>query len=95
MTQKIVSNMDTLTKADAVCVILRQSEGVGVMCYDNGAVIRTYLPDEVDWRWSGPLLTTAAEVLTHLGQSEKPCSVPVKLAQQLFHWSMPFANLPT
>ena len=94
-----VSNMEALVKANAVCVVLRTKESVGPMVYwtkpnNEGPVIRTYLPEEVDGRWCGPVLTTATEVLTHLAQTEEPCSVPVKLAQQLFNWSLPFATLP-
>src|ERR1043165_5240121 len=94
MKRKMASRIDALAAANAVCVVLRREEAVSVMCYNDGAEIRTYLPDEVDGRWSGPLLATASEVLTHLGHSEEPCSVPVKLAQRLFNWTIPFADLP-
>ena len=93
-------NILDLTKKRAVCVVSRNGEGVGVICYDSvnrsptGAQIRTYLPGRVDGRWDGPLLTTAAEVFTHLGKSEEPCSVPVLLARSLFNWTVPFADLP-
>ena len=94
------SNSFDLSKTEAVCVIFRNKGGVGVICYDAdnrsslGARIRTYLPGRVDDRWDGPLLQTAAEVFTHLGQSEEPCSVPVSLARSLFNWPLPLANLP-
>ena len=89
-----------LTNQGAVCVVMRDDDTVGAICYDRdgrsslGTAIRTYLPGEVDGRWDGPLLTTASEVLTHLGQCEEPCSVPVLLAQRLFNWPWPFADLP-
>ncbi len=94
------TNVLDLSKNHAVCVIQRNEGGVGVICYDAdnrsslGAKIRTYLPGRVDGRWDGPLLKTAAEVFSHLGQSQEPCSVPVALAQSLFNWSLPFADLP-
>jgi hypothetical protein len=93
-------NIEALTKAGAVCVIMRSKEGVSAMVYDadnrspSGTKIRTYLPDHVDGRWDGPLLTKVTEVFTHLGKSEEPCAVPVALAQSLFNWSIPFAQLP-
>jgi hypothetical protein len=83
---------------DTVCVVVRDGDRVGAICYDrdnhtpSGTQIRTYRPGQVDGRWDGPLLTTAADVLAHLGGSEEPCSVPVPLAQSLFNWSIPFAN---
>lgn len=92
----MIENLEALASANAVCVVYRKDEMVGVICYQppEGPIIRTYLPDAVDWRWSGPLLTTAKEVLAHLAQSEEPCSVPVELAQRLFNWTLPFAKLP-
>lgn len=93
-------NLIDLIRKNAVCVVVRMDDAVRVICYDadnrshEGAMIRTYLPGEVDGRWDGPLLTTAAEVLTHLGKSEEPCSVPVLLARSLFNWTIPFATLP-
>ena len=95
-----LDNMEALTNAGAVCVVHQTDEGVRVMVYDRdnrsslGTKIRTYLPGQVDGRWDGPLLTTKAAVLTHLGKSQEPCSVPVALAQSLFEWSIPFADLP-
>jgi hypothetical protein len=92
------ATLEELTQNNAVCVVSRgRDDTIGVQVYDRDRRprIRTYLPDAVDGRWAGPVLTTAADVLTHLGQSEEPCSVPVKMAQQLFNWQLPFACLPT
>lgn len=73
-----------------VCVIFRSGESVSPICLNDGEKIRSYLPDRVDGRWNGPLLTTATEVLNHLAKCEEPCVVPCSLARQLFGWQMPF-----
>jgi hypothetical protein len=80
----------------AVCVVQRTQDGIGFQVYggSHNPQIRTYLPGKVDWRWDGPLLTTAREVLLFLAENNEyePCSVPVELAKRLFNPTIPFAE---
>ena len=84
---------------NAVCVVSRTSKsGIAFMVYDRDRkpTIRTYLPDAVDGRWDGPLLTTATDILRFLADNEEePCAVPLALAKELFNPQIPFADLPS